>query len=89
MTLVQRGHGLGQSAIAVAILVGIGLFAQFPDHVASAFGHDQTTKPRLISTVGSMDAKCAAKSVETIIGNLGCVGTRRAAHLSNITLRKD
>mgnify|MGYP003429200202 CR=1 FL=1 len=76
--------GLPHVVLGVGIIMAIGLFTTFPNSFELVTGKD--TRPRMITTEGSKSNDCAANTVETIIGTIGCGGSRRAAHLSKTTL---
>jgi hypothetical protein len=76
--------GLPHVVLGVGIIMAIGLFTTFPNGFDLVMGKD--TRPRMITTQGSKSNDCAANTVETIIGTIGCGGTKRAAHLSRTTL---
>jgi hypothetical protein len=76
--------GLPHVVLGVGIIMAIGLFTTFPNGFEIVTG--KKTMPTMITTQGSKSNDCAANTVETIIGTIGCGGTKRAAHLSRTTL---
>lgn len=72
--------GLKHMVLGVGLLVGLALYANFPAHVAAMMGKKDSSGPRMIVTNGAMDAKCAAQTVDTAFGQLGCGASRDAAH---------
>ena len=76
--------GLSHLLLATGLLIGAGVFTETGANVSMLL-HAAPARPDMIVTHGQRDAQCAAKSLETIVGTFGCAGTRRAAHLANIT----
>jgi hypothetical protein len=76
--------GLTHVVLGVGIIMAVGLFTKFPQSFELAMGESKA--PEIISTQGHADASCAANTLETIVGTLGCNGTKRAAHLQRTTL---
>jgi hypothetical protein len=76
--------GLPHVVLGVGIIMAIGLFTNFPDMFKDVVGHKSA--PRMVMTEGAKSNDCAAQTVETIIGTIGCGGTKRAAHLQRVTL---
>jgi hypothetical protein len=75
--------GLGHLALALVILGGLGLYGLFPDAMARATGTE--SGPRIVLTEGGKSARCAANTVDTILGTLGCGGIKKATRLERIT----
>ena len=76
--------GLVHVVLGVGIITAVGLFTKFPESFELAMG--KSNEPQIISTQGNADANCAANTLETIVGTIGCAGTKRAAHLERTTL---
>jgi hypothetical protein len=79
----NRISGLVHVTLGASIITCIGLFNNFPDALG---GSEKNAAPRMIVTQSHKDAACQANTVETIIGTLGCGGTRKAAHREKTTL---
>lgn len=77
--------GLTHVVLGTAIIMAIGLFTNFPNTFLDMMGKKDT--PSMIRTQSTKIASCSSNSVDTIIGNIGCAGTQRAAHMSKITLK--
>jgi hypothetical protein len=78
----DRG-GLGQLAVAVLILAGVAASGDFgKSWRESLLGEKQ---PVRVTTIDTANAKCAANTVDTIIGTIGCGSTKTGAHLNNFT----
>jgi hypothetical protein len=69
--------------LGVGIVMAIGLFTNSPDMLGDLIGKKM---PGMVTTNGSRQASCSANTVETIVGTIGCSGTKRAAHLERTTL---
>jgi hypothetical protein len=76
--------GLTHVVLGVGIIMAVGLFTKFPQSFELVSGKPKG--PTIIATQGDADASCAANTLETIVGTLGCAGTKRAAHLQRTTL---
>lgn len=77
--------GLTQVVLGTGIIMAIGLFTNFPNTFIEMIG--TKNPPKLISTMANKSATCASSTVDTIVGTIGCGGTKRAAHMSQITLK--
>jgi hypothetical protein len=76
--------GLTHVVLGVGIIMAIGLFTTFPNGFDLMIG--KKSMPGMIMTQDHKSNDCEANTVETIIGTIGCGGTKRAAHLSRVTL---
>ena len=84
-----RGGSAGRAhlLLAAGILVTLGVLAHMPHWLASDLLPGSTlTQPQRVHTVGQAEAACAADSVDTLIGTLGCESVRRAQHRRQETL---
>lgn len=72
--------GLKHMVLGVGLLAGLALYANFPEHLAELMGHKETSGPRMILTNTAKASGCAAKTVETVFGKLGCGASRDAEH---------
>jgi hypothetical protein len=72
--------GLKHMVLGVGILVGLAFYANFPAQVAGLMGKKDATAPRMIQTNGAKGSRCAAKTVETVFGKLGCGASKEAEH---------
>ena len=78
--------GLTHVVLATGILLAIGLYSTFPDGFSLATGGARAA-PTMVVTNGLKSAACEAQTVDTIVGKLGCAGTKEAQHRKTTTLR--
>lgn len=80
----QNGPGgLTHVVLATGIIMAIGLLTNFPDTFLDMMG--KKSGPTMITTMAAKSASCSSNSLDTIVGTIGCAGTKRAAHMSKIT----
>lgn len=76
--------GLAHVVLATGVLMAVALFGDAAEPLREAiFGKQKT--PVTIRTAGDRNADCAANTVSTIIGTIGCGSTRKGAGLSAVT----
>ena len=75
--------GLAHVVLGTGILMAVALFGDFGGAARSAlFGEE---KPTPIRTAGAQRSECAANTVSTIIGTIGCGSAEKGAKLSGVT----
>lgn len=79
----ERG-GFLHLFLAAAILGGIGMSSIYGQSLNTLI--EGKSRPGRIATTSDLNASCAANTVDTIIGTLGCGSAKKDAHLSRITL---
>lgn len=75
--------GIVHIALALAILGCVtltGLYGQSLNDLIAG-----QALPARVATTGDMNAACAADTLETIFGTIGCGSSKKAAHLAGIT----
>jgi hypothetical protein len=78
----SRG-GLGQLGLAALILAGVATYGGFGDTLRD--GLMGKKHPVKITTLDAAKAKCAANTVDTIIGTIGCGSTKKGARIDGVT----
>ena len=77
--------GLTHVVLGTGIIMAIGLLTNFPDTFLDMMG--KKSGPTMITTMSAKSANCSSNSLDTIVGSIGCAGTKQAAHMSRITLK--
>lgn len=81
-TKSDRG-GLAHILVALSLISAVSLTGFYGESLNGLIS--ERSLPGRISMASSKGAACAANTVDTIVGTLGCGSTAKGAHLSSIT----
>lgn len=69
--------------VAAGIMASVAMTSLYGESLNTLI--EGKSMPARVATTADRSASCAANTVDTIVGTLGCGSTRKGAHLSSIS----